>query len=94
MELVGPRPADHIDVGAGAAAVSCVVISGLHFKLLNGVRCWNRDVHLLAVGCRGVLRQIIRINTIELNKKPASRVFFTSAFFNWAFSWRRRCSAP
>ena len=41
--LVGAALGDDVDVSAGVPAIRCIVLAGLHFKFLNGVRIGNGD---------------------------------------------------
>ena len=43
MILVGAALGDHVDVGAGVPAIRSVVLAGLNFEFLNGVRVGNGD---------------------------------------------------
>ena len=43
MELIGTRFGQHVDVGAGIAAVAGIIRGGLNFEFLNGVGVGNAD---------------------------------------------------
>ena len=42
VKIVGAGLGDDVDVGAGIAAVACIVVRSLNLELLNGVRIGSR----------------------------------------------------
>ena len=62
-----PALAHEVDVGSSAPPIGGVVICGLHLELLNRVRCRNSHAHLFAVIGSRVLREIIRVDAVELD---------------------------
>ena len=67
VEVIGSGSADNVDISAGSTAIGSVVVAGLHFEFLNGVRSGNRNAHFFAIGFGRVLRQVIGVDAIELN---------------------------